>query len=502
MRRWVIGSLLILFTFFFLVASEAQERSFGSAELYDAAMELYYKGRYPESIETFLRLIRLYPASQSVPYAQFMIGQCYFSMGRFEDAIHRFELYLKLYPNGIRAIDAEKGIQLSKEKLSAPPVLPVENRGQRKPVKRRICSQIFYTEAKSLEEVEKQMKALKKAGVDTLIVKAFHDKADRTFPFVTPRQKEGVYFNTKYAPVVEDLLGRLAEIAHRNELDLFAWMTTRYMDYGSDGRPDRRCMSYHFETKKIETARGVTLFHAEVLQNLEGLYQDLGRVPIDGILFQDDLMLRHNEDFSPEASLAFAKEFGFPLQPDLLYIDPYRAESGRVSVKGYTELFWSWADWKNRTLMNVAERLMAAARRSNPNLQFGINLYYETVLNGRNAKARFSQSLSEALEKNFDYYAIMAYHRQTMRALNMDETKAIALMADVAKKAIASVGESSRVMMKIQIVDWRNYEIVPPKEVDDLLTGLLRAGKISLAFVPYSTLFPLSLFKEKWSGKE
>ena len=142
---------------------------------------------------------------------------------------------------------------------------------------------------------------------------------------------------------------------------------------------------------------------------------------------------------------------------------------------------------------------MEAAKESNPNLQFAINLYYETVLNKSNAVAWFSQTLSEALAKNFDYYAIMAYHRQTMRELNMDEKKAMALMAEVAQKAVKSVGDPSKVLMKVQILDWKSYEVVSQKETEEIVDGMLHHGQVSLAFVPYLNEFPLHSLKGKWN---
>jgi hypothetical protein len=196
------------------------------------------------------------------------------------------------------------------------------------------------------------------------------------------------------------------------------------------------------------------------------------------------------------------KEFGYYPHPDLFYVDPYRSDSGKYFVKAYTSQFWTWANWKNRWLMNVAKRLMEAARESNPNLKFGINLYYETALDSSNALAWFSQTLSEALEKNFDYYALMAYHRQTMREQNVEERKAINLMAEVAEKAIRLVGDPSKVLMKIQVVDWKSNEVIPQKEVEKVLAGVLNQGPVSLAFVPYADRFPLHLFREKWNTSE
>jgi len=495
MTKSLIGSILILILFF-SVPLRGQEKALNAGELYDFAMELYHKGRCEEAIREFSKIIDSFPTSTLVSYSQYMIGLCYLKLERYEEAIQRFELYLKNYPDGDRAKEAEKGIQISKERVRTPISFSARK------VKRRICAQIFDFEGKNLEEVEKRIKSLKNAGVDTLIVRVFQNKGDRIYKFVKPNHEEGVYFKTEYAPVVDDILGKLAEIGHRNGLDIFAWMTTRYANYGLDGRVEFQSHRYNFETKKMEVAKGYNLFYPDVLKRLEGLFRDLGRYPIDGILFQDDLILKHNEDFSIDANKAFMKEFGYSPHPDLFYIDPYLSESGKYYVKAYTDHFWSWANWKNHWLMNIAKRLMEASKESNPNLQFAINLYYETVLNRSNAVAWFSQTLSEALERDFDYYAIMAYHRQTMRELNMDEKKAMALMAEVAEKAVRSVKDPNRVLMKVQILDWKGYEVIPQKEVEEILDGMLNHGEVSLAFVPYVSQFPLHLLKEKWDNSK
>jgi len=87
-----------------------------------------------------------------------------------------------------------------------------------------------------------------------------------------------------------------------------------------------------------------------------------------------------------------------------------------------------------------------------------------------------------------------------MRELNMDNRKAIGLMAEVAKKAVESVGDPSKVLMKVQILDWKGYEVIPQKEVEKVLDGMLNQGKVSLAFVPYISPFPLHLLKGKWEN--
>jgi hypothetical protein len=547
MKKWAIVSILIISIFSIFHLSQGQEKPLNPGEVYDSAMEHFYKGKYQKAIEGFSKLIETFPKSKLVSYSFYMIGQSYLKMEKYEEAIQKFEYYLKTYPEGNRIEQTEKTLQMAQEKLkekkkkevavvetkpsseepnkepkeepkgepkeepkkeevkAAPEEPQLKILPEAKKVKRRICAQVSFLDGRNLKEVEKRIKELKNAGVDTLILRVFQNKGDRMYKFVTPLHEEGVYFKTEHALVIDDILGKIAEIVHQNGLELFAWMTTRYATYGIEGHPEYRCKSYNFETKKMEIARGLNLFHPDILKRLEGLFRDLARYPIDGILFQDDLILRHNEDLSLEANKAFLKEYGYSPHPDLFYIDPYKTESGKYFIKAYSDRFWTWANWKNRWLMNVAKRLMASARESNPNLQFAINLYFESVLNHPNGVAWFSQTLSEALEQDFDYYAIMAYHRQAMKNRNIETKEAIDLMAEVAQKAVKSVGDPSKVLMKVWILDWKTneavgYELAPLKEVEEILNGILGHGEVSLAFVPYLHQFPLHLLKGKWTS--
>lgn len=533
----MIKPIASCFIFFLFVSIIQSDESVKTGDLYDTGIGLYYKGNYEEAIEIFSSLIQKFPHSKLVPYSYYMIGMCLLKKGQYGEALKKFEYYLKMYPDGDRVNEVRQEIEVCREKLKIKEDLNTESsqpKNDKSPIefdqdrievkkkeflnsdrkvhgevpitakqsqemKRRICTQVFYLDSRTLNEVERRIKELKKAGINTIIFRVFQNKGERTYKFLQHQNEAGVYFKTDYAPVVYDILGKISEISHRNGIDIFAWMTTRYADFGLETDPGYRCKGYNFETKRMEITRGYNLFHPEVLRRLEGIYRDLGRYQIDGILFQDDLILRHNEDFSIEANKAFLKEYGFSPNPDTFYIEPFKSDSGKYYVKAYTERFWKWANWKNRWLMDVAKRLMSAAKESNPKLQFGINLYYETILNHSNAIAWFSQNISRAIETNFDYYAIMLYHRQALKELNMERENAINLMVNVSQKAINLIRDPSRVLVKLQILDWQTYEVIPEREISDILSVILKQGEVSVAFVPYIQRFPLHLLKGKWS---
>lgn len=511
---WMACRIFAIVFAFFSLSHPSQEKGKCAGEVYESAMMQFYQGKYSEAVEGFSYLIQSFPESKLIPYAHYMIGLSLLKKGEFEEAIQRFEFYLSHYPEGDRTREAQEGIRISQEELkkrkgivekpSEKPETHLLKKGQ---VRRRICAQLSYLEVKTLEDLEKRVKELKNLGVDTLIFKVFQNKGDRVYRFAHPRFEEGVYFQTDSAQVVDDILGKVAEVVHRQGLEIFAWTTTRYSNYGMDGYPEYRVKIYNFETKRMEVGKGFNLFHPEVVKRLEGFFRDLARYPIDGILFHDDLILKHNEDFSAEANKSFMKEYGFLPHPDLFYIDPYKSESGQYYVKAYSERFWMWAQWKNRWLMNLAKRWMAAAREVNPNIQFAINLYLDAVLNHHNGLSWFSQSLPSALEKGFDYYAIMAYHRQAMKGRKIGLKEAMELMGKVTQKAIQEVGEPTQVMMKIWILDWKtnelvDYQLAPLKEIEELLTKILKEGEVSLAFVPYLPQFPFHLLKEKWTRRK
>ncbi len=363
---------------------------------------------------------------------------------------------------------------------------PSNGRGSEKMVAAQVS--LFYCQ--NLEEVEATITQLAEAGVNTLIVRVFHNEGDRPYRFATPQYSSGVYFQTQHAPVVADVLGPVARIAHRHGLRVFAWMTTRHANYGFEDRGALRGVLYDFERETLAPARGFNLFRAEVATRLEGLYSDLARYPIDGILFQDDLILKHNEGFSPEARQLFLEDRGYVSDPSLFYGEISREDNGRIVVSHYTDHFWAWSRWKNWKLMNLAQKLMDAARKVKPNLQFAINLYYESVLDPEKGIAWYSQSLEMAREYPFDYFSIMAYHRQMREELGLTMEETLNLMPRLTDRAVEMAGDPKRVLMKIQVVDWTDSRLLPQEETERVLRAVVERAEIHIAIVPYQPGLP------------
>lgn len=73
---------------------------------YDEVMLQYDMANYDKAISAFERFLNLYPKSDLIDDAHYMLGKCYDQQDRFDDAIFAFYTVAHKYPNTNRADDA------------------------------------------------------------------------------------------------------------------------------------------------------------------------------------------------------------------------------------------------------------------------------------------------------------------------------------------------------------------------------------------------------------
>jgi len=344
-------------------------------------------------------------------------------------------------------------------------------------------AQVLLFRGTTPAEIEANLARLKDAGVTTVFVRVFQNRGDRPlFYGGRPTTAVGVYFPTAAAPVVADNLAVVSAACRRLGLSVYAWMTTRACDWLLEERPDLAELRYDSAADTVQSSARLNIFHPLVRQRLTAVFRDLARADIDGVLFQDDMVLKAGEGLSPEAIAAYLKESGTAVSPTLLFErTPGAGAAAIFSPAFYREAFWPWAAWKNRALLDLAQELMAAAREVRPGLRFALNMYYETVLNPRMALAWYAQDLRVARSLPFDYFSLMSYHRQIGSELSYTPDDAIAAIGVLSRQAAAAAGDPARVIVKVQSLDWKTRALIPAEEFDRAL-GAAASG-VSLAFV-------------------
>lgn len=488
--------LLLLIT---VVHAQESRPFLTDKDQFNYAQFLYSQKHYAVAAREFGRVIEYFPESPLVPKAHYMIGDAYLCASRYKEAENQLQQFMKNFPGNELKTEALLKCEIARTKLKeaslfSTPKLPTVKvqppySAFRAPLR---AVQIALFESKDYHGVDDELDRLKRAGIDTVILRVFHNKDDRFYPFVKSKEQTGVYFKTGESPVIADVLGQILDMAHKKGLRVFAWMTTRYADYGLEDKKDLNCKAYDFYTKELVSCKGLDLFNEEAVHHLEKLFSDLAAYPIDGILFQDDLMLKHNEGFGRYSEALYKKDTGKRLLPAKLYT----SAEDREENPQYTPEFWKWAAWKNKRLLQVAMRVEAVVKKKNPDAKFVINLMYESVSNPTYAMAWLSQSLGEAVKHGFDYYAIMAYHRQMQEELKKAPSEINSLIEKMTNEAVKSVGEPQRVIMKFQTIDWNTSESLPGKDVAELVNRIRNINKTSLAVVPYRSDFPFEVLAD------
>jgi biofilm PGA synthesis lipoprotein PgaB len=345
------------------------------------------------------------------------------------------------------------------------------------------AAQVSYLSCRNHPQVAAEFARMRRLGLDTVIVRVFHRPGDRYYGFARPQAPSGVYFTTDAAPVVDDVLGSLVTLGHAAGLKVFAWMTTLSTPLAEGQR--WRGRRFDLENGRVVPCAALDPFRPEVRQRLVELFADLARYDLDGILLQDDLVLRHTEGFSTAALGTCLRDTGRLPNPDELFAERTRTAAGAVRVRRYGPFFEDWARWKNRRLLDLAGTLRRAALAVNGELKFVLNLPYEVLTAPQQGLAWFAQDFSAALKTDFDYLAVMAYHRQMASELAMPVPQAIGRLQHLAAAGAARLVCPARLMVKLQTLDFDDSRALPATEMAQVVRAAERAGPVSLAFFPY-----------------
>ncbi len=353
-----------------------------------------------------------------------------------------------------------------------------ESREPLKPHARSFEIQITRLEGKTPAELEAFMERLKEHNIRTIFFRVFQNPGDGFFEIFPRQAREGVYFKTSYAPLVSDLLPSVCRMAHERGIAVYAWMNTFKAKFlRCDGA--RRLYRYDPQTDRIEETPAWNPFDPKVQTALVGLFSDLARNSIDGILVQDDMVLRYTEALGRYSRTLFAGEKGGGMfAPRDLYVFG-RSESGKRYVNAYTPLFWEWCRWKSRELAKLAGRLKAAVKKVRPSAIFAVDVNYEALMTPENALAWFSWSIPTMEEvAHPDLYVVMSYQRQMAEELEKPEPVILGYIEQMVVSALRLIPDPNRWVFKVQTVDWRTRRRITFAQIRKTLETIESAAPV------------------------
>lgn len=323
--------------------------------------------------------------------------------------------------------------------------------------------QIFNFDKKYRGNLDEYFLSLKRANINTVFVRVFQNDADRIHFGAHSFCKSGVYYQTDVACTVFDLLNDIIPYAKKYDIDIFAWMATRSLSFLKE--------RYGFEIENrggnIQDGYGVNIFQSDVRKDLIKLFVDLSKYDIDGILIQDDFILRMNEGLSELSKNRYFVDYGrFPTESDQ-----------------------HWHKWKMESLSSFLEEIRYEVKKVNPKIKFAVNIYYETPLFEEHGLKWYAQSIDRYKELGFSYFAVMAYHRQIMDELNIDFLSSLRYLNNMSRRLNKKL-KCENVLMKIQIRDFNSKDTLDNDEID-LVCNLIKNYKFGIVYVPFEGLSDL-----------
>jgi biofilm PGA synthesis lipoprotein PgaB len=336
--------------------------------------------------------------------------------------------------------------------------------------------QVFVFRSPRPEQIDSELAALRASGVDTLIVRAFHNRGDRPlFPGLGIAEP-GVYFRSRNAPLAADLLPGLVEKARAQGMRIFAWVGTRKSEWLIEQHPEWLEYQYDPSLGRTVPSKSLSLANPDVRRMLIELAGEAAATGVDGILLQDDLVIRLGEGFSPAAEQDAITRTGRAYHPgELLRTLPNGA---LAPVAG--EALDRWVRWKGDTILRFIGDVATTIRAVKPDILLAVNLFYEALLDTRRGLAWFGQDAA-GMTDLADYLAVMSYHRQMRAETGESQDFVDGLLRRVADGAGSLAVDSPRIIFKVQSVDWRDRQPISEEERAAVRRTLDPEGKHSFA---------------------
>ena len=205
--------------------------------------------------------------------------------------------------------------------------------------------------AKTWEELSEFFKQLKQKGMKRVQVQVYQSLGKPVYLFVKPNSPQGYFFKNPNGAVVEDILDKMADLVHDNEMQLYASLPIKNQLF-LDRLPFLMIdSSYNPTTHDLKLNGKLDLLHPEAGDLLFNLVEALSKTKVDGVIIEDDFTLNPTEGFSPNAIRRFKLDTGIELDLNNLLVAYQAKGDWGVAGKEEWEVFLKWRSHQIKQLL-------------------------------------------------------------------------------------------------------------------------------------------------------
>ncbi|HUX06671.1 MAG TPA: poly-beta-1,6-N-acetyl-D-glucosamine N-deacetylase PgaB [Acidobacteriota bacterium] len=334
-----------------------------------------------------------------------------------------------------------------------------------------VAAQIHFLGGSTWGEIGAELDRLKADGFNAVFFRAFQNRGDRYHALAASAEEAeavGLYFVSSLAPTVADMIPTLSQLCRERGMKLYAWMATRRMDWLEE--ETWRDIRYNLADGSLQTAAHYDLFNPDFAAYLLRLFEELAALPIDGIVLQDDFVIKTYEGFTPAGLGSFRLQNGGEASPRAMFAETFLGDDNRLHVRNHGKPYELWCLHKAERLRRLGEALAARCKRMKVNVEVVLNVYYDTVLAPVDSLCWLGQDLESIAASPFDRICLMAYHRQIAAEQAVSVSEAIVLTAELVSQLQQRLGD--RLVVKLQSIDWESREEIDPAELALLLNAI------------------------------
>ena len=437
-----------------------------AGQLHEKGVALFGQKDFAAAREALIKLISRFPDSSYAADAIFKTGESFYREAKYNKAGGYFRLYMERYALAGNIRDAKFRLNQCEEKIGRKiPAVQPKMEMMKGPL-RAVRVKHFYQG--SLPAVDRSIAALKKKGVNTLIVPGFKLFSLIPHRFLDKSVPPGAYFDNPVVPLCQNLLPGLVAMTHKYGMRLFVEFPIRSMP----GMP--RDAGWDIAQKVPKISYKSDLFSPDAAGMYEKAAKALAKISIDGILLVD-LAISPGEGFSEWAMAAYEEQLG--KRPDMERLFDKTTGSPSDQIAKISEI-------KGKRTSFVAGTIAKSALSQNPNLEIWVQISPKAIKEPATGLLKQGIEVETLVNTPFNgvYFELDLldiFSAGTLTSIGVSDS-----IERLCRSASAISGDISRTTLGLVIEDELRKKAAPAWQIKSVITSAKLCGIENFAAGP------------------
>jgi len=315
--------------------------------------------------------------------------------------------------------------------------------------------------AKDWSELDQYFEDLAEKGIASVQLDLIQITETPIFLFSNHFKKQGYYFYVKNRPLIDDILEKLVNIAHKNRLKILISLPLRHhpqIGHNSVLLMDEKWSAIQNETRPN---RKLDLLNSATKGFLTSIINSLLASKVDGIVFKDDFTYDITDGFSKAAIESYQVATGRKIIFNDMFVPINVANDEEIGILT-TDEFMNVAMWRSREIKQLIWDIVSRIRRVRTDFMIGLDVVPEMVLDEKVSVKWHSTGLRFLKDLDIDFFKLK------WKKFNTDtETdsktykKALSALSEMSKKAV--------IYTKIPFNDQRRNVILLNEKISEVV---------------------------------